>query len=235
MRIGAVAFVVGLVAGVALAIPAAPQAADRDCGDFATQAAAQKHLDKNPSDPDGLDADGDGVACESNPCPCAAAGSGGGSGGGGGGGNPPPSSGNTNRATVLGVTDGDTISVELPSGSEADIRIIGIDTPEVFFGEECGGADASASMKRLLKPGDRVRLISDPSQDNIDAFDRLLRYVESRGRDVGRRQIRKGWAKVYVFDTPFERVRSYRRQRDSARQSNRGVWGECGGDFHHPL
>ncbi|MXG91562.1 excalibur calcium-binding domain-containing protein [Nocardioides flavescens] len=46
------------------------QAKDLNCDDFSSQAAAQANLNNNPSDPNGLDTDGDGVACESNPCPC---------------------------------------------------------------------------------------------------------------------------------------------------------------------
>jgi hypothetical protein len=46
---------------------------DRDCSDFKNQKKAQlfflRHGGPN-SDPDGLDADHDGIACESNPCPC---------------------------------------------------------------------------------------------------------------------------------------------------------------------
>jgi hypothetical protein len=49
-----------------LAAPAAfAQAGDQDCSDFASQAAAQAHLRADPSDPDGLDSDSDGIACES--------------------------------------------------------------------------------------------------------------------------------------------------------------------------
>lgn len=44
--------------------PIPPAVDDQDCKDFATQADAQAHLDADKSDPDGLDADGDGVACE---------------------------------------------------------------------------------------------------------------------------------------------------------------------------
>ena len=46
--------------------PASPPAerADLDCDDFATQAEAQAEYAADPSDPNGLDADGDGVACE---------------------------------------------------------------------------------------------------------------------------------------------------------------------------
>ena len=38
--------------------------ADLDCDDFATPAAAQAALDADPSDPNVLDVDGDGLACE---------------------------------------------------------------------------------------------------------------------------------------------------------------------------
>ena len=41
---------------------------DYDCADFATQAEAEEYL--LPGDPYNLDADGDGIACEDNPCPC---------------------------------------------------------------------------------------------------------------------------------------------------------------------
>jgi hypothetical protein len=73
-----------LAAAITLALTAAPaafaQADDQNCGDFASQAAAQAHLRADPQDPDGLDArpgpadgddqaGGDGIACESLPGP----------------------------------------------------------------------------------------------------------------------------------------------------------------------
>lgn len=225
----AVAFLAG--SGVAPPEPATAAGGDRDCGDFATQQQAQQFFESHgPGDPHRLDGDGDGVACEDLPCPCA---SGGGDGGGdpdGGGGD----GGGRRGATVTDIADGDTISVSL-RGREESVRFIGIDTPEVYFGEECGGAQASASMERMLDVGDRVRLIRDRSQDNRDRYDRLLRYVLRKGRDIGRKQIRKGWAEVYVFETPFQRLSSYRSAQDRARSRDRGVWGNCGGDFHDSL
>lgn len=131
-------------------------------------------------------------------------------------------------AVVDHVADGDTIQVQI-GNREEDIRFIGIDTPEVFLGVECGGPEASASMKRMLRPGDRVRLMRDRSQDNRDHYGRLLRYVEFDGRDLGRQQLRKGWAQVYVFDQDFRRLGSYRRAAAKARNGNRGVWRECDG------
>ena len=60
-----------VIAAVALILvaPAALAQADTDCSDYASQAAAQAALRADPSDPNGLDADGDGIACESNPAP----------------------------------------------------------------------------------------------------------------------------------------------------------------------
>ena len=67
------AFALGIL--VALPSPAsATHGADVDCPDFATQRAAQDHLLAHPGDPDGLDGDNDGTACQSLPCPCGASG-----------------------------------------------------------------------------------------------------------------------------------------------------------------
>ena len=214
------------IAAGLIAVPGAgARGIDRDCSDFATQAEAQEFYEANgPGDPHLLDGDGDGVACEDNPCPCA----------GPGEPEPPPGGHATKkRARVLFVTDGDTISVKLGKRTES-VRLIGIDTPETYSGTECGGKKATRSMKKMVEEGDRVRLISDPSQDNRDQYDRLLRFVEKGKRDLGREQVKRGWAEVYVFETPFARLAAYESASSSADAKNRGVWGRCGGNFHLP-
>jgi len=45
--------------------PAPDLSGDLDCSDFSSQAEAQAVYEQDPSDPNGLDADGDGKACES--------------------------------------------------------------------------------------------------------------------------------------------------------------------------
>ncbi|UUI39441.1 excalibur calcium-binding domain-containing protein [Oceanobacillus oncorhynchi] len=47
--------------------PSVFAADDLNCSDFDTQPEAQAHLDADPSDPDGLDRDKDGIACENLP------------------------------------------------------------------------------------------------------------------------------------------------------------------------
>ena len=62
------ALAVGATLAVAIGAPSHAAARDYDCADFSTQAQAEEYL--LPGDPYDLDADGDGIACEDNPCPC---------------------------------------------------------------------------------------------------------------------------------------------------------------------
>lgn len=134
-------------------------------------------------------------------------------------------------ATVTRVEDGDTIVVRLRSGRVRHVRVLGIDTHEVLFGaHECGGAAGSRSMHRLLPVGTRVRLQADPAQVSVDRFRRLLRYVHraADGLDVGRTQLGRGLAEVYVYgDGPFARRAAYERVAASAQRRDVGIWRWC--------
>jgi micrococcal nuclease len=220
--------------GVLIALPSsalATHSVDLDCANFATQAAAQAHLDAHPGDPDGLDGDGDGRACDRLPCPCAGA-------SGTPPAAPPPAAARSTTARVVRVIDGDTLKVRLASGQTATVRLIGIDTPETRkpgTPVECGGRDATARMKKLAMrngTGRAVTLTSDPTQDALDRFGRLLAYVNDGAVDFGRSMISAGWAKTYVYRREFARVATYRRAQASARTARRGVLRKCGGDFH---
>ncbi len=61
----AVASGLAVAASVLAATPAvAASSADLDCPDFTSQSQAQAVYDSNPSDPNRLDADNDGIACD---------------------------------------------------------------------------------------------------------------------------------------------------------------------------
>lgn len=71
LAVTATAVALGIALFAALPSPAA--AGDKDCADFASQRAAQIFYLKHGGpryDPDRLDGDDDGVACEDNRCPC---------------------------------------------------------------------------------------------------------------------------------------------------------------------
>ncbi len=130
------------------------------------------------------------------------------------------------RGTVTRVADGDTLRVELDSGREERVRLLGIDAPELNPAE-CFGGEARARA-RALADGQRVRLVLDATQGERDRFERVLAYVLlGESDDLGRRLVTEGYASVFVFDRPFKRVESYRDAQDSARRGSRGLWGNC--------
>jgi micrococcal nuclease len=224
--------------------PSPASAADRDCADFPNQAGAQAWLQAHAGDPDGLDGDSDGVACETLACPCAGAGA---------GTSPPPPVTPTAPppppppppATVLNVParvtsviDGDTLKVRFADGTQATVRLIGIDTPETRkpgTPVQCGGRDATARMKRLALrngKGRSVRITTDPTQVLTDRYGRLLAYVSAGTTDFGRAMVASGWAKTYVYGVDFQRVRAYRSAQRSAKSARKGVHRTCAGNFH---
>lgn len=230
----AVASVVVILAAAYLAPAqhAVAREADRDCSDFPSQAAAQRffveHGGSRSYNFDDLDADGDGIACESLPCPCSRA-------DGGGEGAAAVPAGHQIPARVIHVTDGDTVDVAFASGVSIAVQVIGIDTPEEYRPDtpvECGARAAARSMRSLVE-GRHVTLVTDPSQGRFDRYDRLLAYLERDGRDLGKVQVRRGWAMTYVYEgNPFRRVVVYRQAQAAARADDLGVWRRCGGDFH---
>ena len=99
---------------------------------------------------------------------------------------------------VARVADGDTIT--LRNGQR--VRLVQIDTPEVYFTQECFGQESSARTKRLLPPGTRVHLFPEPAGDRVDDFGRLLRYVVrvSDKLNVNLRLVAVGAATPWVYD-----------------------------------
>ena len=85
----------------------------------------------------------------------------------------------------VAVVDGDTVVT-----SEGTVRLIGIDTPERG---ECGHAEASAEIGKLVSGGDPVVLLYPEGQNNMDQHGRLLRYVITEdGVDLGLMQLEAG-------------------------------------------
>ena len=53
--------------------------------------------------------------------------------------------------------------------------------------------------------------------------------------NLGKVQLRRGWAEVYVYQhNPFEKVRTFKHAEHRAENADRGVWKDCGGNFHTP-
>ncbi|MBC7462617.1 MAG: thermonuclease family protein [Thermoleophilia bacterium] len=122
------------------------------------------------------------------------------------------------------MTDGDT--VRLMNG--AKVRLVQIDTPEVFGGAECGGAAASAALKQQLPAGTVVRLIRDPATDATDRYGRELRYVYRGARNLNVWMVLKGHAAPYFYDGEHGRYAGQiMRAAQQAKAARLGLWGAC--------
>lgn len=134
---------------------------------------------------------------------------------------------NPDDALVLDAIDGDTLRIRLANGAVDKVRIIGIDTPETVDPRkpvQCFGTEASARMASLTR-GKTVTLVRNPAEDR-DVYQRLLRYIDLDGADIGARMIADGYAFSYKA-YPHPRLAEYNALENSARAASKGLWGTC--------
>jgi len=138
--------------------------------------------------------------------------------------------------TVIGVVDrivdGDTVHVTVPAdGMNYDVRMIGVDTPEIEHGDggppaECYGNEAY-SFTELLR-GRSVVLTFDAGCR--DPFDRLLAYVwiGSGPGDLWQRQLlRRGYATPLSIEPNTSMASTFEEDRAAAQAAGAGLWGAC--------
>ena len=124
------------------------------------------------------------------------------------------------------VADGDTVVL---TGGET-IRLVQIDTPEIYGDTECFGPKASAVMKALLPRGTRVRVATDPRLDQHDRDGRTLAYLWKGASLVNLRLIRQGDAAPYFYDGARGRYSArFLAAAVAARKAGKGLWGSCRG------
>ena len=140
-----------------------------DCGDFDSRAEAQRILEGEPSDPAGLDGDGDGVACESLP------------------GNGAAITGTTPTATTTAtVTTPTEVNTETPTATITATPTVepttgepdaGDDLPPLSEGSDdpcdCGDFDSQARAQEYYddEPGDLSGLDADDDGEACESLD----------------------------------------------------------------
>jgi micrococcal nuclease len=126
-------------------------------------------------------------------------------------------------ARVTRHTDGDTVWL---SGI-GKVRLIGVDTPEVYGDDECYGRQASGFVERTVPLGSAVtyRL----GTEERDRYGRALAYVYlGDGRLLNLLLVRRGYAQVLTVPPNVELAPRFRRAARRARAAGRGLWGEAG-------
>jgi micrococcal nuclease len=125
-------------------------------------------------------------------------------------------------AQVERVTDGDTIRLV----GLGRVRLIGVDTPEVYGKQECYGREASAFVKRLLHRGSEVRYRVGP--EPRDRYGRLLAYVWLEdGRFLNLLLAEDGYAVPLTIPPNVDYAARFVAAARRARERNRGLWLAC--------
>lgn len=134
----------------------------------------------------------------------------------------------TDKVLVTKVIDGDTIQVII-NGNNETLRLIGIDTPETVDPRkpvQCFGKEASTKAKLLLS-GKSVRLESDPTQGEIDKYQRLLRYIFLEdGTNFNKLMISEGYAYEYTYNTPYKYQSEFKQAQKEAEAGSVGLWAD---------
>ena len=128
-------------------------------------------------------------------------------------------------------TDGDTfwllgVGVGPVPGVRTKVRLLEVDTPEVFGTPGCYGDQASRRTAELLALGAHVRVEAD--RDLRDRYGRLLLYVWTPGGvSLEEELLQGGYARTLLVRPNGRHIARFRAVEDQARRARRGLWGVC--------
>jgi len=125
----------------------------------------------------------------------------------------------TLQGKVVGVADGDTITVLDATNTQHKIRLQGIDAPEKA---QPYGKKSKQSLSQMVQS----KQVTVEYQKK-DKYGRTLGKVLHNGTDVCLEQIKLGMAwhyKKYAFDQPKEDRKPYEQAELAARTKTIGIW-----------
>jgi micrococcal nuclease len=135
------------------------------------------------------------------------------------------------EAVVVTHTDGDTfwlrgVGVGPVPARRTKVRLLEVDTPEVFGTKGCYGAEAARRTAELLPLGAHVHVETD--RDLRDRYGRLLLYVWTpTGVSLEEALLRDGYARTLLVRPNDRHIATFRAAEAEARQAKRGLWGRC--------
>lgn len=133
----------------------------------------------------------------------------------------PAAHADTLTGRVVGITDGDTLTLLDATNTQHNIRLAGIDSPEKAqpFGQVCKQSLSDLAYDRTVQI----------DWNKLDRYGRVIGKVLVNGLDVNLEQVRRGCAwhykKYQNEQSPEDRV-SYARAEDVARAGRVGLWSD---------
>lgn len=143
--------------------------------------------------------------------------------------------------TVVEVVDGDTLKVEFDDGRTENIRLLGVDTPEVHTDTDPAEFDGvpktadgsswlrdwghkSSDYAQTMLAGEEITIRTDPGADRRGSYGRLLVYVYyDDGTLFNKQLLSQGYARMY--ESSFSRKAEFASLEETAQQNAVGVWG----------
>lgn len=132
----------------------------------------------------------------------------------------------TLRATVVSVTDGDTIRVRIAGRADEKVRLIGVDSPELDDPREKVRLMAFLAKRFAFSRLYQAPVELLPGPETRDAYGRLLAFVRTPdGLIFNVTLVREGYAAAYL-KFPFDEKlrRELKAAETEARQAGRGLW-----------
>jgi micrococcal nuclease len=123
-----------------------------------------------------------------------------------------PAAAKSLQGVVNQVTDGDTLWIRPADGPPVQVRIHGLDAPEICqaFGREARDALAARVLHRKVRVAARAQ----------DAYQRTVGNVSLKGEDVGAWLVAHG----YAWSARNRGGGPYAREEAQARQAKLGLW-----------
>ena len=125
------------------------------------------------------------------------------------------------NGTVVGVSDGDTITVLDKSNKEHKVRLMGVDAPEK---SQAFGNEAKQALSNII-----YKKVVSVEYKKLDKYKRIVGKVTLDGQDICLQMLRDGMAWHY---TEYKKEQSktdrdfYREAEAKAREVNLGLWVE---------
>lgn len=123
---------------------------------------------------------------------------------------------------VVGISDGDTVTVLDSTNTQYKIRLSGIDAPEK---KQAFGNVAKKTLSDLIYDKQ-----VDVSYSKLDRYQRVVGKILLGSQDVNLEMIKAGMAwhyKKYQKEQPFEDRLNYLQAEVAAKEQKRGLWADA--------
>ena len=127
--------------------------------------------------------------------------------------------------TLVRLVDGDTANFSTSSYGNVNVRVSGVDTPEVKHptkGKEYYGEEASAFTASILTGAERIEIEWDLTQE--PSHDRPIGIVWVDGVNLNLLLVREGYADLEYLEDSMPYADDYREALKEAQAEHKGLW-----------